>query len=54
MRQAISKLWAGENPKTILDAAAAQWDDVTQKIGVDKQKMVYAAWAAESGAYPKM
>ena len=54
MRQAISKLWAGENPKAILDAAAAQWDDITQKIGVDKQKTVYAAWAAESGAYPKL
>ena len=24
MRQAISKLWAGDDPKTILDAAAAQ------------------------------
>src|SRR6266853_1625820 len=54
MRQAISKLWAGDDPKTILDAAAAQWDNITQKIGVDKQKVVYAGWAAKSGAYPKM
>jgi len=54
IRQAISKLWAGDDPKAILDAAAVQWDDITQKIGVDKQKMVYTAWAAQSGAYPKM
>src|SRR5882757_2820997 len=54
MRQAISKLWAGDDPKTILNAAAAQWDDITQKIGVEKQKLVYAGWAAKSGAYPKM
>ena len=54
MRQAISKLWAGDDPKAILNAAAAQWDDITQKIGVEKQKVVYAGWAAKSGAYPKI
>lgn len=54
MRQMVSKLWAGEEPKSILDAAAAEWDAITEKIGVDKQKAVYNAWAAKSGAYPKM
>ncbi len=54
LRQMISKLWAGEDPKTILDAAAGEWDAITEKIGVDKQKAVYASWAAKSGAYPKM
>jgi multiple sugar transport system substrate-binding protein len=54
LRQMISKLWAGEDPKTILDAAAAEWDAVTEKIGMDKQKAVYASWASKSGAYPKM
>lgn len=53
LRQAISKLWGGEDPKAILDAAAAEWDAITDKIGVDKQKAVYANWAAKSGAYPK-
>ena len=53
LRQAISKLWAGEDPKAILDAAAGDWDAITDKIGVDKQKAVYQAWAAKSGAYPK-
>jgi multiple sugar transport system substrate-binding protein len=54
LRQMISKLWAGEDPKAILDAAAGEWDAITEKIGVDKQKAVYAGWAAKSGAYPKM
>ena len=54
LRQAISKLWAGEDPKTILDAAAADWDAITAKVGLDKQKATYAGWAAKGGAYPKM
>ena len=53
MRQSISKLWAGDDPKAILDKAAADWDAITQEIGVDKQKAVYTDWAAKSGAYPK-
>jgi multiple sugar transport system substrate-binding protein len=54
LRQSVSKLWAGEDPKAILDDAAAQWDAITEKIGVEKQKAVYNSWAAKSGAYPKM
>jgi multiple sugar transport system substrate-binding protein len=54
LRQMISKLWAGEDPKAIADAAAAEWDAITEKIGMDKQKAVYASWASKSGAYPKM
>ncbi len=53
LRQMISKLWAGEDAKAIADAAAAEWDAITEKIGVDKQKAVYGSWAAKSGAYPK-
>jgi multiple sugar transport system substrate-binding protein len=53
LRQSISRLWAGEDPKKILDDAAKQWDTITEKIGVDKQKAVYTSWAAQSGAYPK-
>lgn len=53
LRQMISKLWAGEDPKAIADTAAAEWDAITDKIGVDKQKAVYQAWAANSGAYPQ-
>ena len=53
LRQSISKLWAGDDPKTILDTAASEWDAITKKIGVDKQKAVYANWASKSGAYPQ-
>jgi multiple sugar transport system substrate-binding protein len=53
LRQSISRLWTGEDVKAILDDAAAQWDAITEKIGVDKQKAVYQAWAAKSGAYPQ-
>jgi multiple sugar transport system substrate-binding protein len=53
LRQGISKLWAGDDPKAILDEIAKQWDEITQRVGVEKQKAVYSAWAAKSGAYPK-
>jgi multiple sugar transport system substrate-binding protein len=53
LRQGISRLWAGEDPKKILDDVAKQWDATTQQIGVDKQKAVYNTWAGKSGAYPK-
>ena len=38
LRQGISKLWAGEDPQAILDEVAAQWDAITERIGVDKQR----------------
>jgi multiple sugar transport system substrate-binding protein len=53
LRQGISRLWAGEDVKKILDDVAKSWDETTQKVGVDKQKAVYGAWAAKGGAYPK-
>ena len=49
LRQMMSKLWAGEDPKAIANTAAADWDAITKKIGVDKQKAVYADWASKSG-----
>ncbi|MEK9701114.1 MAG: sugar ABC transporter substrate-binding protein [Deltaproteobacteria bacterium] len=52
LRQSISRLWAGEDPKSILDDAASQWDSITKRIGADKQKAVYKDWAAKGGAYP--
>jgi multiple sugar transport system substrate-binding protein len=54
LRQGISRLWAGEDPKAILDDVAKQWDSITQKIGVEKQKAAYKEWASKSGAYPKL
>ena len=52
MTKGISSLWAGEDPKAVLDNMAARFDAITEKVGVDKQKEVYAAWAAKPGAYP--
>ncbi len=53
LRQATSRLWAGEEVQTILDDAAAQWDALTDRIGVDKQRAAYSDWAAKPNAYPK-
>ena len=33
LRQGISKLWAGQDPKKILDKVAADWDAATQASG---------------------
>lgn len=52
IRQGVSRLWAGEDPKRILDDMARQWDAVTKQVGVEKQKAVYQAWASKPGAYP--
>lgn len=52
MRQALSKLWGGEDPKQIADDLASQWDALTERIGVDKQKRVYQDWASKPNAYP--
>ena len=52
MTKAISSLWAGTDAKTVADTMAAQFDAITEKIGLDKQKKIYAAWAAKPGASP--
>jgi multiple sugar transport system substrate-binding protein len=52
LRQGISALWAGDDPKAIADKIAADWDTITEKVGVDKQKAAYQNWASKSGAYP--
>lgn len=53
LRQGISRLWAGDDPKAILDDVAASWDKTTKRIGVDKQKAVYLDWAGKPNSYPK-
>ena len=52
LRQGISRLWAGDDPQTILNDVCAQWDQLTDRIGVDKQREAYTAWAANPAAYP--
>ena len=53
LRQGFSRLWAGEDAKSILDDLAKQWDEITRRVGVEKQRAVYSEWAAKPGAYPK-
>src|SRR6185369_6435333 len=53
MTQAISSLWAGDDPQKLLDKLAATFDEITERTGVEKQKAVYTVWAAKPGAYPK-
>ena len=52
MTKAISSLWAGTDPKAVADKMASQFDAITEKVGVDKQKKIYAAWSAKPGSYP--
>jgi len=52
IRQALSRLWAGEDIPTILDDMATQWDELTDRIGVERQQRVYQDWASKPAAYP--
>lgn len=52
LRQGVSRLWAGESPQAVLDAVAAQWDQITERVGVDAQREAYATWSALPNAYP--
>jgi len=51
--RAIVSVYAGTSPKEALDKAAAEWDAITQRIGVDKQREAYKEWASNPNAYPK-
>jgi multiple sugar transport system substrate-binding protein len=52
LRQGLSRLWAGEDPKAILDDMAAQWDAITEQVGIDAQRAAYTDWASKPNAYP--
>jgi multiple sugar transport system substrate-binding protein len=53
LRQGISRLWAGEDPQAILNDVAAEWDRITERVGVEKQRAAYGLWTAKRGAYPR-
>ena len=50
--RATVAVYAGTPPKEALDKAATEWDQVTQRIGVDKQRQAYQEWASKPNAYP--
>ncbi len=39
-----TSVWAGADPKTALATAAAEWDMVTKRLGVEPQKAFYAEY----------
>ena len=51
MSRAVIAAIGGTDPKEALDALAAEWDALTEQVGVDKQREVYKAWAAKPSAY---
>jgi multiple sugar transport system substrate-binding protein len=51
MSRAVIAAIGGTDPKEALDALAAEWDQLTEQVGVDKQREAYQAWAAKPSAY---
>jgi multiple sugar transport system substrate-binding protein len=44
-------VWAGQDAQAALAKAAAEWDDTTQRLGVDSQKAAYAQFQQLPGSY---
>jgi multiple sugar transport system substrate-binding protein len=51
--QAITAIYAGADVQETLDKLAADWDAITERVGVDKQREAYEKWAASPNAYKK-
>jgi multiple sugar transport system substrate-binding protein len=45
-----SSVWAGTDPKAALDTASAEWDQVTERLGVDSQKAFFAEYKKLPGS----
>ncbi len=41
---ATTAAYAGKDPQAALDEAAARWDKITERLGVDSQKAAYEQW----------
>ncbi len=52
LTRALTAALAGGDPKALLDQAAEEWNAITDEIGRDHQREVYAAWASQPNAYP--
>jgi multiple sugar transport system substrate-binding protein len=50
--RAIQAAISGTDPKEALDRAAAEWDSLTEQIGVNAQRAAYDDWANKPNAYP--
>ncbi|MGH6899570.1 MAG: ABC transporter substrate-binding protein [Geminicoccaceae bacterium] len=51
--RAIQAAIAGVDPQDALDQAAAEWDALTERIGIDAQRSAYLDWASKPNAYPQ-
>ena len=53
--RAVTSAYAGTDPQEALDAAAEEWDAITDRIGVDVQKAALDEWIKNLGpnAYPE-
>lgn len=53
--RAVTAAYAGTDPKEALDTAAAEWDAITERIGVDAQKAAYDEWVSSRApnVYPE-
>lgn len=49
---AITGAYAGKDPQTAMDEAAARWDDITERLGVEAQKAAYEKWLQNSWNRP--
>jgi multiple sugar transport system substrate-binding protein len=45
-----TSVWAGTDPKTALQTAAAEWDATTNRLGVEKQKAFFAEYKKLPGS----
>jgi multiple sugar transport system substrate-binding protein len=46
-----TSVWAGTDPRTALETAAAEWDATTNRLGVDSQKAFYTEYKKLPGSY---
>ncbi len=51
MSRAVIAAIGGEDPQTALNTMAAEWDQITETVGADKQREAYKVWAAKPSAY---
>ena len=49
--RAVVAAIGGKDPQQALDDLAAEWNGLTEQIGVDRQREAYTAWAAAPAAY---
>jgi multiple sugar transport system substrate-binding protein len=49
--QAVTGAMAGSDPQESLDTLASTWNEITDRLGRDKQKEAYAAYVALKGSY---